>query len=134
MDYIDAMKKAVKQSNEEQKALVDRYDNMTWEKEFDNLDVIIENAKLVKQFISDLLLKQQSRLLRKHEETIDFVLKAREHDNEILVNTLIDTKNAEIKARDEEWLSCLPGYRSWVGWDSCVKSIEEKAKAKGLIK
>jgi hypothetical protein len=89
MDYTNAMKKAVKQSNEEQKALVDRYDRMNWEKRFDETFIgdmltptvhcivhntfletkdIKINGNLIKLFISALLTKRDKDLIKQIEK------------------------------------------------------------------
>ena len=75
--------------------------------------------KDIKQFISDLLAE-------------------RDHDHEILVNTILDTKNKELEARDKEWLSCLPEkkkvlYDGDSDFNACREEFLQNAWVKNLI-
>ena len=71
-------------------------------------------VRFIKKEVKQNLIEQQSYLLRKHEETIDYVL-------------------AE---RDKQWLSCLPERENSYdqGHNICLETILENAKKLNLIK
>lgn len=76
------------------------------------------------------------------------LLVEQEHDHEILINTLLETKNEELAERDKQWLNCLPEQRKYetlshvdetefvatASYNVCLNDFITNAKKFNLIK